>query len=119
MSHPILPGFVRRRGPLAALLIAASCTAVACGDSEKRASPSEPVNGAESPSERRASSTPARTPDVALGEMVTVAGGGKELGDGGPATAAGFCAERSEIFMATPCRQPGAACFDAAEGRSA
>jgi hypothetical protein len=101
MSHPTLPGFVRRRGPLMALLIAASCTAGACGDSDKRTSQSEPVNsavnGAESPSERPAPSKPAGTP-VALGEMVTVAGGGKELGDGGPATAAGFC-EATDVAL--------------------
>ena len=60
----------------AALAIAVSCVAAACGGSgEKRAARSEPV----------------RSPVVGLGEMVTVAGGGQERGDGGPATAAGFC----------------------------
>jgi sugar lactone lactonase YvrE len=61
---------------LVAILISASCIPAACGgDGEKRAD--EPK--------------PARPPDVALGEMVTVAGGGAERGDGGPATSAGFC----------------------------
>ena len=58
-----------------ALLIVASCIATGCGGSEKRAEPSDE----------------ARRPAVAAGEMVTVAGGGLERGDGGPATAAGFC----------------------------
>lgn len=60
-----------------ALVIAVSCAVAACGGSQKDASEPEPAK---------------RKPaEVALGEMVTVAGGGDELGDGGPATAAGFC----------------------------
>ena len=56
-------------------LIAVSCVAAACGGSEKRAAQPDPP----------------RPPAVAAGELVTVAGGGVERGDGGPATDAGFC----------------------------
>jgi sugar lactone lactonase YvrE len=60
---------------LVALVLALSCAADACG-------------GAAPPSPSR---NPSHQAGPALGEMITVAGGGKQLGDGGPATAAGFC----------------------------
>jgi sugar lactone lactonase YvrE len=74
-----------------ALMIGLSCAAVvACGGSdEKRTAQSEPASSP--PSVGREPRQPAARLDLALGEMATVAGGGKELGDGGPATAAGFC----------------------------
>ena len=71
----------------APLVVALSCAALACGDSQKPASRSEPAKSAQSPAAR---AEPAGTPVLAPGEMATVAGGGEELGDGGPATAAGF-----------------------------
>ena len=64
-------------------LLALSLAACGSGD---QPSPTEPP-----------AKTPAGEPletigrDLAVGEMVTIAGGGKELGDGGPARAAGFC----------------------------
>jgi sugar lactone lactonase YvrE len=81
-----------------ALGIAVSCAAVACGRSQKPVSQPEPTKIAESTSARREPSKRASGPVVALGEMTTVAGGGKELGNGGPATAAGFC-EASDVAL--------------------
>jgi sugar lactone lactonase YvrE len=71
-------------GGLVPLLIAVSLAAAACGGSEDRAARSKPATPPQ-PSKFAAS------PAVALGEMITVAGGGTALGNGGPATAAGFC----------------------------
>lgn len=65
-------------------------TWTACGEDETK-------GGAR---KRSIAKTPTATPsqpattggeELAVGEMVSVAGGGSELGDGGPATAAGFC----------------------------
>jgi sugar lactone lactonase YvrE len=70
------PRFASRVGLLVVAALALSCAASACGGGQRRVSRPE----------HRAS-----RPAVALGEMRTVAGGGKELGDGGPATAAGLC----------------------------
>jgi sugar lactone lactonase YvrE len=61
--------------PVVAMTIAVSCAVAACGGGEQRAEQPEPP----------------RRPAVAHGEMVTVAGGGLERGDGGPASEAGFC----------------------------
>jgi sugar lactone lactonase YvrE len=73
---------------LLAALLALSCAAVACGDNHKGTSRSVPLRSTAAPTASRDSS---KLPAPALGEMITVAGGGKELGDGGRATAAGFC----------------------------
>jgi sugar lactone lactonase YvrE len=62
--------------PITLAVIAASFAASACGGGQRHASRPE----------QRAS-----RPVVAPGEMRTVAGGGRELGDRGPATAAGLC----------------------------
>jgi len=86
MTHPAPLRLVRGRWRLAPLLISVSCAAAACGGGEDRAARSAP---AKTPASVPAKS--AATPAVALGEMITVAGGGTERGDGGPATAAGFC----------------------------
>ena len=59
-------------------MFAVACTVTACG-------------GGQEPTSRSRPPEPAARPTVALGEMKTVAGGGQELGDGGPATAAGLC----------------------------
>jgi len=83
---------------IAALAIAVSCVAVACGDSQKRGSQSEPAKSTKSPPARLEPSKAADGPVVALGEMATVAAGGKELGNGGPATAAGFC-EANDVAL--------------------
>jgi sugar lactone lactonase YvrE len=93
-----LAGLVRRGGPLVALPLALSCAAVACGGNQKPTSQSEPANSAQPPSSKTDSSTPVRRSAIALGTMTTVAGGGKELGDGGPATAAGFC-EATDVAL--------------------
>ena len=82
---------LRTRRRLVALAVAAPCAAVACGHGQKPASQLQPAKNAQSPHVRQGHSQPGRRPIVALGEMVTVAGGGTGLGDGGPATAAGFC----------------------------
>jgi DNA-binding beta-propeller fold protein YncE len=63
-------GWVLERGPLfVLLLLAVSAISTACGGEDKASGRAEP----------------------APGEMVSVAGGGGELGDGGPASLAGFC----------------------------
>jgi sugar lactone lactonase YvrE len=82
---------MHHRHRIAALLTALSCAAVACGDTGEhgatRPSPTpQPSINASSP----AQPSPAAA-DVAVGMMTSVAGGGAELGDGGPATSAGFC----------------------------
>ena len=73
---------------LPAGLLALPCAAVACGENHKGISRSVPVSSTTTPTASRDSS---KLPAPALGELIRVAGGGKELGDGGPATAAGFC----------------------------
>ena len=93
MNAPRFPraGRVRRGEPLLAVLLALSCAAAACGDAHTQTSQSAPAKSADS---QPASGAPSKSPShrvPALGEMTTVAGGGKQLGDGGPATAAGFC----------------------------
>jgi hypothetical protein len=95
---PTLAGLVRRGGPFVALSLALSCAAVACGGNQNPASQSAAPKSAQPPSSRTGSSTPVRRSVIALGAMTTVAGGGKELGDGGPATAAGFC-ETTDVAL--------------------
>ena len=112
--RPRLALDVRGAGPLVALVVAASCAAAACGGNQTSSSPKRTA----SPSVRRQRSEPAPGRLVALGEMRTVAGGGEELGDGGPATAAGFCEatdvaldRHGDIYIADAglyCQGPGA-----------
>jgi sugar lactone lactonase YvrE len=99
VSRPPLPTPARLRhaGPLVALMIAVSCLAVACGGNESRAVQPDRAKRAHSRPARQAPAKPARSV-IALGEMTTVAGGGKALGDGGPATAAGFC-EANDVAL--------------------
>ncbi len=73
------------------LLVAMSAALVACGDNRKPAERSEPSKTASPVASASEAARHASRPDVALGEMTSVAGGGTELGDGGPATSAGFC----------------------------
>jgi hypothetical protein len=73
---------------LLAGLLALSCAAVACGENHEGISRSVPVSSAPTPTASRDSP---KLPAPALSELITVAGGGKSLGDGGPATAAGLC----------------------------
>ena len=93
-----LARFVRRGGPHAAALLTVSCAAVACGGGHQRTSQSAPPKSAQSPSARPKPTEPAGRVAVARGAMTTVAGGGKRLGDGGPATAAGFC-ETTDVAL--------------------
>src|SRR5262249_29249300 len=83
----------RRRSTrrLVALAIAAPCAAVACGHGQKPASETNPAKSAQCPDTRPRPAQRDVRPVVALGDMMTVAGGGTQLGDGGPATAAGLC----------------------------
>jgi sugar lactone lactonase YvrE len=68
----------------AVLLLALSCTVAACGGNQDQASrPSEAATAPASPQPSGRA--------LALGQMATVAGGGEEVGNGGPATAAGLC----------------------------
>jgi sugar lactone lactonase YvrE len=90
------------RSGLVASLVAAACVLAACGGGGKQAS-SVPKAG--------------WPPAVAYGEMATIAGGGKVLGDGGPAVRAGFCAPvdvaldaRGNLYVADAgiyCEGPG------------
>jgi NHL repeat len=117
-KHPSHAACVRGAGPLVALVIAASCAAVACGGNQKPASPIEPAERTASPSVRRQSSAAATARVVTAGEMTTVVGGGRELGDGGPAAAAGLCEatdvaldRHGDIYIADAglyCQGPGA-----------
>jgi sugar lactone lactonase YvrE len=72
------------------LIVAISGVVVACGGDEKRRSLAKPAKTASSTASRSQRSPPAAA-EVTLGMMTSVAGGGSELGDGGPATSAGFC----------------------------
>jgi sugar lactone lactonase YvrE len=80
-----------RRPTLALLIVAMSGVVAACGGDAKRSSPTKPVQTESSTLSRPESSERTAAPDVAVGMMTSVAGGGTELGDGGPATSAGFC----------------------------
>ena len=83
-------------------VVVAACMLVACGGGGKQASTAAP---------------PRWPPSVASGEMATIAGGGKTLGDGGPATHAGFCApvdiardDKGNLYVADAgiyCEGPG------------
>jgi sugar lactone lactonase YvrE len=71
-------------------LLLGSCIVVGCGGSEEPTSqPKSSKAASTSPSPQ--ASEPASRPALALGQMTTVAGGGEDLGNGGPATAAGLC----------------------------
>jgi sugar lactone lactonase YvrE len=82
------------------------------------ASPTAPAQTTASPSMGRQTSAPAVRVVGGIGEMTTVAGGGSELGDGGPATAAGLCEatdvaidRHGDIYIADAglyCQGPGA-----------
>ncbi len=88
---------------------------LACGDEDKQRAATTPaspsgahrVAGAETPAS-----------ELTVGRMTSVAGGGAELGDGGPATSAGFCGagdvaldERGNLYISdfgVECEGPGA-----------
>jgi len=72
------------------LIVAVSGGVVACGGDEKRRASPKPAQTTSSTAARAERSPPAEA-EVTLGRMTSVAGGGTELGDGGPATSAGFC----------------------------
>jgi sugar lactone lactonase YvrE len=74
----------------ALLVVAMAGGPAACGGDGQRTARPESSQRASRTASRSAPSSPAARP-VALGQMATVAGGGEELGDGGPATTAGFC----------------------------
>jgi sugar lactone lactonase YvrE len=86
-----------RRAVLASLIVAMSGAGVACGDEQKRSAPAKPKTEPSQVS-RSEPSQPAVEPDLPLGMMRSVAGGGMELGDGGPATSAGFCGVADVAF---------------------
>jgi sugar lactone lactonase YvrE len=79
---------VRRRSVL--LLLAVSAMWTACCGQQKQREPRERSN-AGSPTAAPSGTAQSGGAEPALGEMVSVAGGGGELGDGGPASSAGFC----------------------------
>jgi sugar lactone lactonase YvrE len=84
----------------------------ACGDGDP-SSPKDPVQ-AQSPKPENQAMTGRR---LAVGEMATIAGGGEELGDGGPARSAAFCEtydiaidEAGNLYVTDPglfCDGPG------------
>src|SRR5687767_2720184 len=63
----------------------------ACGGGNEGGSRPGPAKGGGAAASQPDPAQRARPHDVELGEMRSVAGGGTVLGDGGPASAAGFC----------------------------
>src|SRR5215216_1191360 len=87
--------WVKREGSHAmvsvVLTIAIALAWPACGDDRTPGRQAAPSTASTRAPARSRPATTAEPRALAVGEMTSVAGGGAELGDGGPATSAGFC----------------------------
>jgi sugar lactone lactonase YvrE len=87
-----------RRPVVPMVIVGLSVLAVACGGGDESSGTATPAKPEHSATSRSEPSPRPRPPEVSLGMMTTVAGGGKELGDGGAARGAGFCGAGDVAF---------------------